>query len=71
MIGFIILMAFIMLVLYGYFANIFHLATSKGAASGLSIVRGIGIIIAPLGVVMGFIGNPTDEKGNENEAKED
>ena len=39
---------------YGWIMNIVHLINNVEAV-GLSIARGIGIFVAPLGAVLGFI----------------
>lgn len=55
--GEIVVFGFFALIAYGYFANIYLLCTAKGNFSGLSACRALGVIIAPLGMVMGFIPN--------------
>lgn len=44
---------FLLLVAYGYLANILFLIT-RDETFGLSIARAVGIFIAPLGTVLGF-----------------
>ena len=53
---FFLLFGFFVLVLglYGYTANIVSLVTLNEAV-GLSIARAVGIFVAPLGAVLGFI----------------
>lgn len=41
--------------LYGWIENIIKLAHMTDIMSGMGIIRCIGIVVAPLGVVMGFI----------------
>ena len=41
---------------FGYALNIYRLATC-GALTGLSLLRVIGIIVCPLGVLLGFVPN--------------
>ena len=53
---FFVLLGFFVVVLglYGYIANIVSLVTHN-EAMGLSIARAVGIFVAPLGAVLGFI----------------
>lgn len=44
----------ILAIMYGYIANIFYLV-SHSEAVGLSIARAVGIFVAPLGVILGFV----------------
>lgn len=52
-ISFILAMAVLGLVLYGYIANIASLVAAD-AFSGMVVARAIGIFVAPLGIVLGY-----------------
>lgn len=45
----------VMVITYGYIANIIYLVTRSTEALGMSIGRAIGIFVAPLGVILGFV----------------
>ena len=44
---------FLLMIAYGYIANIVQLVTQNEAV-GLSIARAVGIFAAPLGIILGF-----------------
>jgi len=52
--GALLVMIFAILIFYGYIMNIIELATAQDA-TGLVILRTIGIFIVPLGSILGFI----------------
>jgi len=41
---------------YGYIHNIYSLVNHAGEFGSLEIVRAIGVVAAPLGAVMGYVG---------------
>jgi hypothetical protein len=49
------LMAVIIAAIYGYIANIVALFHSTGDITGQFILRVVGIFIAPLGSILGFL----------------
>ena len=52
--GALLVMIFAILIFYGYIMNIIELATAQDV-TGLVILRAIGILIVPLGSILGFI----------------
>ena len=53
-IAFAIILALFLASVYGYIANIVYLV-SHNEAVGLSLARAVGIFLAPLGVILGFV----------------
>jgi hypothetical protein len=53
---FLVWVALFIVTAYGYIHNIVLLVGHVGAFGLLEVVRAVGILAAPLGVIMGFVG---------------
>ena len=54
--GWLILVVVVVLCIFGYIANIVLLiGIADGPITGMLVLRGIGVFVAPLGVILGFL----------------
>ena len=53
-IGFVLGLCMGLTIIYGYFLNVAALLSDQVFSTGELVVRGIGVLLAPLGAIMGY-----------------
>ena len=53
-IGFVLGLCIGLTIIYGYFLNVAALLSDQVFSTGELVVRGIGVLLAPLGAIMGY-----------------